>query len=235
MSPYSQYQDQSLGALVLFCRRPELGVGKTRLAASLGIAKTFEIAEALLECAIEDLCQWPGPKVLSPASAKDENYFKNLRLNEVQILTQPEGNLGQKLNRVEMQLRQKGYSSVLFMGSDSPVLSLEQIRETGDLLNKAEVVLKPARDGGVVVMGSNQPWPDLQNLPWSESNLGHELKNLCESHGLKVMQTPESYDIDSKADLQCLQQDLLRDKRESRKALLKKILSLNLNSYGSDS
>ena len=41
--------------LVVFCRRPALGLGKRRLASTLGDAATLTISELLLATTLEDL------------------------------------------------------------------------------------------------------------------------------------------------------------------------------------
>ena len=58
-------------AMVIVCRRPALGVGKQRLAASLGAAAAWDIGARLLDYALEDATHWPGPVILAPAEASD--------------------------------------------------------------------------------------------------------------------------------------------------------------------
>ncbi len=47
--------------LVVFCRRPALGVGKQRIAAEMGQEKALEAAKLLFEAALEDARNWSGP------------------------------------------------------------------------------------------------------------------------------------------------------------------------------
>ena len=46
--------------LVVFCRRPAAGIGKRRIAESLGDAETLELARLLLATTLEDSAAWPG-------------------------------------------------------------------------------------------------------------------------------------------------------------------------------
>ena len=49
-----------LPVLVIFCKRPLPGQGKQRIAATLGKDVAYEIASALLQCALEDARAWLG-------------------------------------------------------------------------------------------------------------------------------------------------------------------------------
>ncbi len=53
--------------LVIFCRRPALGVGKRRMAVDLGDPATLELAGHLLAAALEDAASWPDEVVLALA------------------------------------------------------------------------------------------------------------------------------------------------------------------------
>lgn len=96
-------------ALVLVCKRPKLGFGKQRLAASLGVEMTQRIAEELLNCALEDLRGWAGSVVIAPSSQEDVEWAMSLmRQPNVWVQPQMPGNLGQRLNTLDFELRSKG-------------------------------------------------------------------------------------------------------------------------------
>ncbi|MGH8289956.1 MAG: TIGR04282 family arsenosugar biosynthesis glycosyltransferase [Steroidobacteraceae bacterium] len=205
--------------LVLFCRRPALGNGKQRLARSLGEAAALAIAAALLECALEDAAAWPGPVVISPASADDAAWAAALTGEAKKVLTQGEGNLGRRLNRVDASLRRRGRERVLFIGSDAPSLRAGDLRAAAQSLGDADVVLVPAEDGGVTLMGSRVAWPDLTGLPWSESTLAAALEHRCREARLSVVRLPGSYDVDEASDLPVAIAALSSDDRPARARL----------------
>ena len=64
--------------LVVFCRRPALGVGKQRIAAEMGKEKALEAATLLLEATLEDARNWSGPVFLSPAAPQDRSWAAQL-------------------------------------------------------------------------------------------------------------------------------------------------------------
>src|SRR5512134_154575 len=100
-------------ALVLVCKRPAVGIGKQRLAASIGGEAANRIAEALLACALEDAGAWPGPVIIAPADPADHAWASALlplarvRL-KIRVELQAEGNLGQRLNALDHKLRGSG-------------------------------------------------------------------------------------------------------------------------------
>lgn len=205
-------------ALVLLCKRPAPGVGKQRLAAALGEQAAYTIAQALLDCAVEDLHGWPGPVVIAPAASEDRDWAAQL-LPAAQVLPQSAGNLGERLNALDRALRAQGYRQLLYAGSDTPELQPADYAAVRGALQRGDVALTPAADGGVVLMGARRPWPELRGLPWSTLRLGDELARHCRSAGLGVRWLAPSYDVDELADVQRLAATLAGDARPARQAL----------------
>lgn len=210
--------DAAVPGLVLLCKRPALGHAKQRLAATLGKERALILANALLECALEDLCQWPGSSVIAPDSSMHLEWARSLAPG-THCIAQVEGNLGQRLNALDINLRNQGMRQLMFIGSDCPALMPGDYRNVQSLLQDFDTVLLNARDGGVVLMASNQPWPDLTSLPWSTSDLSAALLHLCRLAGQRVAVAGESFDIDVAADLPLLQA-LTNDPRPARRRLL---------------
>jgi glycosyltransferase A (GT-A) superfamily protein (DUF2064 family) len=208
--------------LVLVCKRPKLGFSKQRLVANLGMERTQHIAQALLDCALEDAQDWDNPVVIAPSSQQDKNWAATLISSlSVQILPQTSGNLGQRLNALDIALRNSGSKQLIFIGSDAPALSPIDYRAVIRALEHQDTVLIPATDGGVVLMASNRPWPDMTHLPWSTNHLGEELANCCRAVGQSVIFLKQSFDIDESSDLIKLTETLANDPRPARQLLYK--------------
>lgn len=209
--------------LVLVCKRPTPGIGKQRLAASLGIETTQQVAKALLACAVEDACDWPGPVVIAPASADDTEWAQALSApipSSVLIVPQVAGNLGQRLNALDQTLRSQGMKQLVFIGSDSPGLDTTDYAASRTALQHTDVVLIPALDGGVVLMASRCTWPELSDLPWSSDQLGAALIDSCRVAGRSVKTLGQGYDVDEADDFVKLVTLLGQDPRSARRALL---------------
>lgn len=209
-------------ALVIVCKKPQPGFGKQRLAVRFGARLTYEIAQALLACAFEDAGAWPGPVVVSPAQQEDAAWAQE-QANHIghacHVLPQIEGNLGQRLNALDQTLRSRGMSRFVFIGSDSPGLSLEDYFAVDRQLESSGAVLMPAADGGVVVMANRERWPDLSALPWSTAGLSAALADACRMAGITVHMAREGYDIDEPDDFLRLTDWLASDNRPARRVL----------------
>ncbi len=208
--------------LVLVHKKPQLGIGKQRLAARFGAELTVRAAEALLACALEDAATWPGPIVLAPANKKDcewarrqASHFSSLS----KVIPQIEGNLGQRLNALDKTLRGQGMERLTYIGSDAPGLTGQDYATARSHLDQNDAVLIPSVDGGVVLMASRLAWPDLAELPWSTDCLGTALTTLCRSALMTVSTLKNSYDIDQPEDFLQLAELLQTDRRPARKIL----------------
>ena len=207
--------------LVVFCRRPQPGIGKKRIAADLGAIKTSVLAEHLLATTLEDASHWTGPVVLAPATEDDTAWAGELLDRPCEVMAQPEGNLGVRINTVDRELRQAGHTHLIFVGSDAPILDADYFARAATALSTHDAVLGPADDGGVTLMGSGRIWPQLADLPWSSNKLGDALELICIKEGLTVYSLDRRYDIDRANDLPRLYGDLRNDKRPARRRLRK--------------
>lgn len=211
--------DHPLPTLVLLCKRPAPGHGKQRLAATLGTTQACTVAQALLDCALEDLAHWPGPRVIAPDRAEDDAWAQQ-QSPEALCLAQVPGSLGQRLNDLDRRLRARGHRQLLFIGSDAPALGAPLYRRVCAALREHDAALLAARDGGVVLLASVRPWPDLAELPWSTPQLGAALAHACRAAGMRVGLCGESFDIDREADLEPARRALADDPRPARRRLL---------------
>ncbi|WP_304056339.1 DUF2064 domain-containing protein [Nitrosomonas communis] len=208
-------------ALVLVCKRPALGVGKQRMATNLGMERTQQIAQALLNCALEDAKSWNGPVVIAPASAEDHDWAATLLPSSrfIQIQPQTVGNLGQRLNELDNKLRYEGLKQLIYIGSDAPLLMQLDYAACRVALQHHDTVLIPATDGGVALMASCCPWPELADLPWSSGQLGAALIDCCRSAGQSVAILESRSDVDELADCLELVRLLQNDGRPARRRL----------------
>lgn len=201
--------------LVLLCKRPALGHSKQRLAEGVGKECALTIAQLLLDCAVEDLSAFPGPRALAPDQAQHRKWGQAL-CGSALCLPQNEGNLGERLNALDMQLRNLGHQHLIYIGSDCPLLGAQHYQRVSKELQHSDTVLMMAQDGGVVLMASRKPWPTLSALPWSTQYLGQALVECCRNAGHSVSMAGELFDIDLQEDLKPLLETLAQDARPAR-------------------
>jgi glycosyltransferase A (GT-A) superfamily protein (DUF2064 family) len=219
--------------LAVFCRQPRIGVGKQRLAAAVGAVAAYRIAAALWQCVREDLQEWRGDIVLAVADRSETNWAQgeanDLRraaaqfAADVDVLEQPSGNLGARLQAIDGTLRARGLQRIVCIGSDAPALSVMRLTEIAGALRHNDVALAPAADGGVVAMASRRAWPQLADLPWSTPLLGQALTDRCSAAGMSVFAAQVSFDVDTADDLPAALAALRGDPRPARRALCAEI------------
>ncbi len=219
----TRFQTACQATLVIFCKRPLIYQGKQRLAATIGAKSAFSIAQALLDCALEDANAWPGQVVLTISNKEDVVWASSLLDRPHSVIVQNSGNLGLRINSIDKQLRALGHDRLVFIGTDAPMLTVKHYQQTCQALTIHDVVLSNAEDGGVVIMANCQPWPDLEALPWSTEYLGKTLKEACVQDNLDLVCISSGYDIDVEQDLLKLQRDLYNDPRSARQNLYQQI------------
>ena len=234
-------------SLVVMLKAPENA--KRRLAAEVGDL-AGEAAAHLLACALEDARSWSGPTWLSPASQRDWDWLLSeidAELAPAQpscssstgttsphdadttthcgkifgLIPQRGGNLGERINYVDSELRRRGVGRLIFVGTDCPGLDSAYLEQAASSLESADAVLGPAGDGGVVLMGARRPWPDLKGLGWSTQGLCEELRNRCLDDGWNVATLDVREDVDALGDLLGAGALLMGDERLSRRGLAK--------------
>jgi rSAM/selenodomain-associated transferase 2 len=220
--------DPDSSILVVFCRRPAIGSGKQRIAADLGKPAAYEVAKLLLAATLEDALAWPGPVVLSPATATDAEWAAEL-LPDAIVIPQDSGNLGSRIQDVQTQIRTNGGRYIIFIGSDSPYLTQQLINDAFTRLRQTDTVFIPALDGGVTLMGSRQSWPNLADLPWETPELGNSLKLCCQNAGLTTSVMETGFDIDTCQDLTHAIDLLATDPRPTRIRLRNWIIAAGLD------
>ncbi len=187
--------------LVLLSKRPSLGVGKQRLAATIGAEKAFQINSLLVQCALDLLNSWQGPKILAVHCQEDQDWAFSI-CGKGEVLVQPPGNLGEKIAALDSQLRGSGHQRILWIGSDCPALALPDLEAANQQLDRHPYGFHAAMDGGAVLMANSRAWPPLADLPWSTNQFLSEIAKVCTiPDGPPLIQTPALPDLDLAEDL----------------------------------
>lgn len=207
--------------LVLIWNRPANAVNKDKFPQDMEI--TQRITAALLACAIEDAADWPGPVVIAPASQVDYDWIIEMSASvrsPVTILPLIScSNIGQQLNVLDQELRDKGATQLVFIGSDAPQLTTKDYLDTIDALWYFDTIIKPVKNAGIALMASNEAWPDLSILPWGTDKLGKTLVNACHNEKQSVITLDSTCNIDELDGFVKLIMLLEKDDRPARRAL----------------
>jgi len=106
------------------------------------------------------------------------------------------GDLGKRMSYAFARGFERGYKSIIAIGSDCPELDEACLRQAADLLTKTDVVLGPASDGGYYLIGLRMDEPRLfEEIPWST-------EKVLETSLLRIAETGLSHALlDTKEDV----------------------------------
>ena len=197
-------------ALAIFCKTPERGFVKTRLAASVGEQKALEIYLDLLKITDEETRLFSSSRYLFLTSAVEDSIEKMRSTLQEQDLftasktsytTQQGEDLGQRMSTAFENLFKK-HRSVVLIGCDLPDLTSALISNAFDALQSNDLVIGPSCDGGYYLIGLKKETPDLFNeISWSTEKVLKQTLERAQQLSLKVQLIDELRDIDTVEDL----------------------------------
>jgi len=198
-------------ALAIFCKTPERGFVKTRLAASVGDQKALEIYLGLLKITDGETRSFSSSRNLFVTSALEDSIEKmQSTLQQHDLFTDPKTSftiqqgedLGQRMSAAFENLF-KNHRSVVLIGCDLPELTSALISNAFDALQCNDVVIGPCCDGGYYLIGLNKVTPDLfKEISWSTEKVLKQTLEKAKKLSLKVQLLDRLRDIDTLDDLQ---------------------------------
>jgi rSAM/selenodomain-associated transferase 1 len=144
------------------------------------------------------------------AYSGDLDVFKTIVPSNFGLISQGEGDLGDRLSRIFKWSIREGFSRTVILGSDAPSLPNEFIDNAFQLLKNNDLVLGPAWDGGYYLIGLKGSFiPLFEGISWSTRKT--LLQTLLKAKNLKkkVEILSPWYDVDSYGDLRFLSLDFL--------------------------
>lgn len=189
--------------LLIFCKYPAAGEVMTRLCPPL----THDEAATVQRACIRLLCErafrvWDvRPRlVISPDDA--EESFREFVGPYIPILTQGDGEIGQRFARAVAVASSDGAEKIIIIGSDSPTLTAEHINAAASELDKADAVLGPCDDGRHYLLGVKRPCDEwLTRVDWSGDRVVAQAKKAA-GRGMTLHLLQPWYGIDTIAGLE---------------------------------
>jgi len=209
--------------LIVFAREPLPGTVKTRLAAELGDLAAAELYAAMLKDVLERAACLDDTRVLVFWALEHGSlppYPSSLRL---EMFIQSGATLGERMANAFETAFSIGIQCCCIIGSDSPDLPLEYIRQAFLELeqNQADVTFGPAEDGGYYLLGMKRLWERLfEDVPWSSPQVLETSRERARELGLYSVLLPPWYDLDTIGDLRQLAKASGQGAPRTRAALL---------------
>lgn len=176
--------------LVIFARRPQLGVGKRRLAADVGDVEALRFARGALDRLTRTLGRDPRWRVwLAVTPDRGLDWVRTGT-----AMPQGSGDLGQRLTQVIHALPP---GPVVILGSDTPTVTRADVAAAFRALGSHQAVIGPAPDGGYWLIGLRRSLGErlpFDGVRWSTPDARADtLANLA---GCPVAILREQEDID---------------------------------------
>lgn len=218
-------------AVIVMAKAPRAGAVKTRLAPPL----THEDAARLAACLFADTCALARSVAeelcvaYAPADGRallEESLRAALpedSLSGVRWLEQRGEDLGERLTDVSARAFAEGLGPLLLIGADSPTLPPQFLSAAleGLVNDAADVALGPTEDGGYYAVGLRAPAPGLfDSIEWSTPRAYAQTARNAARLGLRLLELPPWYDVDTHADLSRLRAELSDDEEARRRARL---------------
>lgn len=188
--------------VAVFAKAPVAGQVKSRLIPALRPEEAADLYRALLVDTIDVVESADARITVAFTPATGRRHLERLLGARRQLILQPPGDLGARLEGVIGMLRESGEKRVLVVGSDCPGLTSERVREAYSALGNAPVVLGPALDGGFYLLGVSVCAVGLlRDIPWSTGRELEATRMRLVERGLAVRELPAERDLDTPSDL----------------------------------
>lgn len=195
-----------MNTLGLFLKQPLPGRVKTRLGVEIGHESAARLAEAFQRDLLERTAGLAERRLLacSPDTPESRAWFMQWQRAGDELWPQPETGLGERMSRYfEDSLKRGG--PVVLIGSDSPTLPVELIRDAFAQLTSVDCVLGPAFDGGYCLVGQRTFLPEMfDNIDWSSPRVLTQTVARLAAAGRSLALLPPWYDVDGLDDLRFL-------------------------------
>jgi len=210
-----------LCALAVMTKAPRAGQVKTRLVPPL----TPDEAAQLNRCFLRDTASAissgagqiaRGIAVYTPVGAEAD--YIDILPRDFELLAQRGDGFDERLFNAAKDLFRIGFASACLINSDSPTVPAENYAQAARLLAPAgdRVVLGPSDDGGYYLIGLKQNHRRLfEEIEWSTERVLEQTIERANELKLALELLPTGYDVDDRASLRRLCDELLNHNAKS--------------------
>jgi uncharacterized protein len=223
-------------AVIVMSKAPRAGEVKTRLVPPLSAEDAAALAACFFADALRLARQTAHETIVAyaPSDARatleqilrDDDGARTHGLtarysSEVRWLEQRGDTLGARLSSVVEQAFVLRFGPLAVIGTDSPTLPRAFVETALKSLARetADAALGPTEDGGFYVVALSRPAPKLfRAVEWSTPRAFEQTAANAARLGLRLLELPRWYDVDTHEDFLRLREELLTDADARRRA-----------------
>lgn len=197
-------------ALIIFTRLPIAGHTKTRLQKSLTAEEIAKLHQAFILDAYKT-CLESGQNIYFYYTPPEEASLAEELIREIEgklsqgremrSRIQKGQGLGDRMYQAMKEVLTMGYKSVILLGTDIPLLGVQDIDYAWQLLDEHDLVLGPTLDGGYYLVGMNEVRPEIFDMTYSHDQVLADTVERAKGLGLRVGLGNRQRDIDNGLDL----------------------------------
>lgn len=184
--------------VIIMCKAPVAGRVKTRLIGTLTAENAAQLHARMAMAVIERARRLFGDIFIAADDPKHP-FFSRFK---VPLLSQGDGDLGVRMDRLMRQAFAGGAEAVLILGTDSPHMRDERLLEAYRQLRDHDVVIAPVEDGGYELIAMSAPYPLFDHICWSSEQVLSQTLALAKDQGLRVALLEAGFDLDRPEDLE---------------------------------
>lgn len=196
-------------------KAPRAGAVKTRLVPPLSFAEAASLAASFARDTVESVRRAASEVVIAYAPDEGRAALDSLFKDEgLRWLAQRGEDLGARIESAASHAFERERGPVVIVGADSPTLPPAfVVRAVASLAGgESDVALGPTEDGGYYLVGLRQKFVGLfRNVEWSTPHVYRQTAENASRLGLRVLELPRWYDVDTREDLLRLREELLAD------------------------
>lgn len=198
---------------VVMVKAPRAGAVKTRLVPPLTGSEAASLAAAFARDTVDLVRRVVSETVVAYAPDDGRATLEALLEDEGLLwLAQRGEDLGARIESAAAFAFESSRGPVVVVGTDSPTLPPTFVERAVASLSagEADVALGPTEDGGYYLVGLRENFEGLfRNVEWSTPRAYRQTASNAARLGLRVLELPRWYDVDTGADLLRLRDDLL--------------------------
>ena len=187
--------------ILLFCRYPQLGKVKSRLAIKCGEHNALLFYKKMMDTILTNLAPLNESLQIHYTGCTQQQARKQWPYQK-QLLPQVDGSLGTKLTEALKASFTQSAAPLVFIGSDCPFLEADLFEDVEKELKRADVVIGPAQDGGYYLIAMSAPHEILfQDIEWGSDKVCRQTMKIADENNLSVVLLEEKNDMDRWEDI----------------------------------